>query len=81
MGNGLEKNPMFTGVESPAIAHNEPARGARFPAAQPRTRDSLGNHAAACSGFTFGRKKEIQFEQNPHPEEARSAVSKDGQQT
>jgi hypothetical protein len=29
MGNGRGKKPLFPGLESPAIAHNEPAASAR----------------------------------------------------
>jgi len=45
MGNGREEKPLFPGLESPAIAHNELAASARFVTFDVPERDFPGNRS------------------------------------
>jgi hypothetical protein len=45
MGNGRKKKALFPSLESPAIAHDEPAASARFVAFDVPERDFPGNRS------------------------------------
>jgi len=51
MGNGLEKKPLFTGVDSRAIAHNEAAGSAAFRVDRTPKRDFPENRMPERSGL------------------------------
>jgi hypothetical protein len=57
MGIGLEKKRLFTGLKSPAIAHNEPTGAPRFSASHVPERALLGNRIDRRSRICFPHKK------------------------
>jgi hypothetical protein len=50
---------LFPGLESPAIAHNEPAASARFVAFDVPERDFPGNRSPPCWKFVYRPKRKI----------------------
>jgi hypothetical protein len=59
MGNGLGRKPLFTGLESPAIARNEVAASAGFRAFDARDRNFPVNRGSALGNLRFDRKIKI----------------------
>jgi len=59
MGNGRGKKPLFAGLESPAIVHNELAARARFVAFDVLKRDFPGNRSPPRWKFVSRPKRKI----------------------
>jgi hypothetical protein len=59
MGNGQGEKPLFAGLESPAIAHNELAARAGFGAFDVPERDFPGNRSPRRWKFMRRSKKKI----------------------
>ncbi len=58
-GQWPEEKALFAGLESPAIAHNEPAAGARFVTFDVPERDFPGNRSPLCWKFLCRPKRKI----------------------
>jgi hypothetical protein len=59
MGNGRRKKPLFPGLVSPSIAHNERAASARVVAFDAAARDFPGNRAPPRWKFLCRPKRKI----------------------
>jgi hypothetical protein len=59
MGNGRQEKPLFPGLESPAIAHNERVASARFVAFDVPERDFPGNRSPPRWKFVCRPKRKI----------------------
>jgi hypothetical protein len=57
MGNGREEKPLFAGLESPAIAHNELAASAGFVPFDVPERDFPGNRSPLRGKFACRPKR------------------------
>jgi hypothetical protein len=59
MGNGQGEKPLFPGLESPAIAHNELAASARFETFDVPERDLPGNRSPPRWKFVSRLQRKI----------------------
>jgi hypothetical protein len=59
MGNGRGEKPLFAGLESPSIAHQERAASARVVAFDATARDFPGNRSPPRWKFVCRPKKKI----------------------
>jgi hypothetical protein len=59
MGNGRGEKPLFAGLESPAIAHNERVASARFATFGVPERDFPGNRSPPPWKFVCRQKRKI----------------------
>jgi hypothetical protein len=57
MGNGRGEKPLFAGLESPAIAHNDLAASASFGAFDVPERDFPGNRSPPRWKFVYRPKR------------------------
>jgi hypothetical protein len=59
MGNGFGQKPLFAGLESPAIAHNEVIASARFVTFDVPEGDFPGNRSRRVGNLCVDQKRKI----------------------